>query len=158
MSSAFSMPAADWRIFTTRKLRGFRSSGQHSGFRLFRTRTLLLHSTYRAALPIHGQLLVDDRPSRHQVRRGLQLSFPQCHLHGELRRRLLTSVPNQLPTCGFALLPVSRPPRPVSGAGVRRRHSRRLHPRPGQSERFFQQHANRRFLAGLMADAVRTLL
>ena len=79
------------------------------------------------ALSVHRQLLLDDWPPQHEVRRGLQLSASDRHLHRELRRSLRF----RLPSAPQAASPIPHPcPSPAqcipalsAGAVLRRRAS-----------------------------------
>ncbi len=90
---------------------------------------------------------------RHNTKFGArrQLSAADRNLHRQLRRRVRL---RQLQFLRLGLhFADSRHslPRPLAGAILRRRLARRLHSRSGQSQRFIQEHSNRRVLAGFVA-------
>jgi hypothetical protein len=58
-------------------------------------------AAHRNSLPVHRQFFLEHRAAQHEVRRRLQLSAAQSHVHGELRRclrlRLILRLPSALP-------------------------------------------------------------
>ena len=66
----------------------FGSGREYSWLRVLWPRTLFLHSTRRAAVPVHRQLFPHSRTARHEVWRGLQLHSNHGDVHCELWRSL----------------------------------------------------------------------